>query len=90
MIKAQNRRKYSIKFTHGDLAFHKILYLDGKITGIIDWESAGWFPDYWEYAITWDSFWHNPDLRDDIDAMLEAFPEDLKMEQTRRRLFLGM
>jgi hypothetical protein len=22
----------------------------GHITGIIDWELAGWYPDYWEYA----------------------------------------
>ena len=21
-----------------------------QITGIIDWERAGWYPDYWEYS----------------------------------------
>ena len=21
-----------------------------RITGIIDWELAGWYPEYWEYA----------------------------------------
>ncbi|RWQ95252.1 hypothetical protein C8Q69DRAFT_403513, partial [Paecilomyces variotii] len=20
------------------------------VTGILDWEYAGWYPDYWEYA----------------------------------------
>ncbi len=23
---------------------------DCKITGIIDWEDAGWYPEYWEYV----------------------------------------
>lgn len=22
----------------------------GRITGIVDCENAGWYPDYWEYA----------------------------------------
>jgi len=38
-------------FTHGDLTPRNIM-LDssGRITGILDWELAGWYPDYWEYA----------------------------------------
>jgi len=38
-------------FTHGDVAPRNIM-VDGSghITGIIDWELAGWYPDYWEYA----------------------------------------
>jgi hypothetical protein len=28
------------------------------VTGILDWESAGWYPDYWEYAqIMRPAFW---------------------------------
>jgi hypothetical protein len=23
---------------------------EGHITGIIDWEYEGWYPEYWEYA----------------------------------------
>lgn len=39
-------------FSHADIAPHNIM-LDEKsfeITGIIDWERAGWYPDYWEYS----------------------------------------
>lgn len=23
---------------------------DGRIVAIIDWESAGWYPEFWEYV----------------------------------------
>ncbi|KAL2011384.1 hypothetical protein VTN00DRAFT_4102 [Thermoascus crustaceus] len=37
LILAQESRDYSIKFTHGYLAWRHIFYADGKITGIIDY-----------------------------------------------------
>ena len=38
-------------FTHGDVAPRNIMVdKDYRITGIIDWELAGWYPEYWEYA----------------------------------------
>ncbi|MCJ1402549.1 hypothetical protein MMC11_005769 [Xylographa trunciseda] len=37
-------------FHHGDIAPRNIMVDEsGHITGIIDWELAGWYPDYWEY-----------------------------------------
>ena len=41
---------YSVKFTHADLHPNNIAVQDGHITGIIDWEFAGWYPEYWEYT----------------------------------------
>ena len=38
-------------FAHGDIAPRNIMIDEkGNITGIIDWEYAGWYPDHWEYA----------------------------------------
>lgn len=52
---------HPILFTHGDLQHHNILVQDGRITGFLDWESAGWYPDYWEFAtalrVTLEDFW---------------------------------
>ncbi|KAJ3476769.1 hypothetical protein NLI96_g10933 [Meripilus lineatus] len=44
---------HAIVFTHGDLIQHNIMVdpKSGHITGIIDWESAAWMPDYWEFSI---------------------------------------
>ena len=41
---------HNIVFTHGDLMHHNIMVQDGHITGIIDWEAAGWLPEYWEFT----------------------------------------
>ncbi|KAF2684951.1 hypothetical protein K458DRAFT_442677 [Lentithecium fluviatile CBS 122367] len=37
-----------ILFSHGDFAQHNILVKDGAVTGLLDWEYAGWYPEYWE------------------------------------------
>lgn len=42
-----------IKFTHGDLHRGNIIISSCKparILAIVDWEQAGWYPDYWEYC----------------------------------------
>ena len=38
----------SIVFTHGDLGPQNIMVENGHISGIVDWEQAGWYPEYWE------------------------------------------
>ncbi|KAF8586212.1 kinase-like protein [Ramaria rubella] len=46
-----HRQSYADKFTHGDFAPRNVLVKkDGTVTAIIDWDSSGWFPKYWEYT----------------------------------------
>jgi hypothetical protein len=42
--------RHPIVFTHGDLKHHNIMVLDGHSSAFLDWESAGWYPDYWEFT----------------------------------------
>ncbi|OQD65848.1 hypothetical protein PENPOL_c005G08540 [Penicillium polonicum] len=46
-------------FTHADIAPRNVMVDEqNMVTGILDWESAGWYPDYWEYAqIMRPAFW---------------------------------
>lgn len=45
--------KGEITFTHGDLNLGNILVQGApgsyNIVGVIDWEHAGWYPEFWEY-----------------------------------------
>lgn len=41
---------YPIVFTHGDIAARNIMIWDGRIIAILDWELAGWYPEYWDYV----------------------------------------
>lgn len=73
-------------FTHGDLDPSNILVHEGHISGIIDWEFAGWYPHYWEYTCAsygnligptnWTPF---------VDRILTPCPEELRMETTRQK-----
>ncbi|KAF1846479.1 phosphotransferase enzyme family protein [Cucurbitaria berberidis CBS 394.84] len=45
-----NSHKHGIVFTHGDLRPANIIVRDGRLAAIVDWEMAGWYPDYWEFA----------------------------------------
>ncbi|KGO64628.1 Aminoglycoside phosphotransferase [Penicillium italicum] len=78
---------WPIVFTHGDLSSLNILVRGDDIVGIIDWETAGWYPSYWEYTTACqvnpqNSFWIN-----EIDKFLTPMLEELKMEQTRQKYF---
>ncbi|KAJ3502385.1 hypothetical protein NLJ89_g8911 [Agrocybe chaxingu] len=42
--------RHSIVFTHNDLHPGNILVEGDRVTGIVDWECAGWFPAHWEYV----------------------------------------
>ncbi|KZT50137.1 hypothetical protein CALCODRAFT_522097 [Calocera cornea HHB12733] len=37
-------------FMHGDLSPRNIMIQRGRLSGLIDWETSGWMPPYWEHA----------------------------------------
>ncbi|KAG6114301.1 hypothetical protein E4U13_003415 [Claviceps humidiphila] len=45
-----HRSGHEIVLTHGDLNMRNIMMHNGRLSGIIDWETCGWFPDYWDYT----------------------------------------
>ncbi|GKZ35830.1 hypothetical protein AbraIFM66950_006628 [Aspergillus brasiliensis] len=61
--KRLRQRSYKVKFTHGDFKAHNILINDeGQLAGFLDWESGGWYPEYWEFTTAMrfgrDSWWY--------------------------------
>ena len=43
-------RDWPLRFSHCDLSSLNVLARGDKIVAILDWETAGWFPAYWEYT----------------------------------------
>lgn len=78
---------WPLLFTHGDLSSLNILVRGDDVVGIIDWETAGWYPAYWEYTTAChvnpqNSFW-----RDEIERFLDPWPAELAMEEIRQQYF---
>ncbi|KAI0409918.1 kinase-like domain-containing protein [Xylaria palmicola] len=49
-ISRRLRTDHRIVLTHCDLTPRNILVRDGQISGLVDWEDSGWYPEYWEYV----------------------------------------
>jgi hypothetical protein len=45
---AQNKHK--VVLTHGDLRGRNIIVAGDRIVGLLDWETCGWYPEYWEFV----------------------------------------
>jgi aminoglycoside phosphotransferase (APT) family kinase protein len=41
---------HDIVLTHGDIAPRNIIVRDGNIVAVLDWELAGFYPEYWDYV----------------------------------------
>jgi serine/threonine protein kinase len=42
------RKPHRLCFSHGDLRPENILMHNGRLSGLIAWETGGWFPEYWD------------------------------------------
>jgi hypothetical protein len=74
-------------FTYGDLSSLNILVCGDEIVGIVDWETAGWYPSYWEYTTACQVDPRNSFWREQTNSFLEPMPEELAMDQVRQRYF---
>lgn len=68
--------QHRIVLTHSDFTPRNILVHQGKVVAILDWEMAGYNPDYWEhvkayYRPDWESSWFQDRI---IDQILEPCP----------------
>ncbi|RPD56365.1 kinase-like protein [Lentinus tigrinus ALCF2SS1-7] len=70
----------TIRFTHGDLVPKNIMVdANGeRITGIIDWENAGFYPSYWEYCRMHDGMAMTPGWEKILNTV---FPEPKRQKE---------
>lgn len=63
---------------HGDLFKDNILFRDGSVEAILDWESAADGPFLWDWAVTFLAFCFHDDFRWDLGAALRAGYESVR------------
>ncbi|PWY87942.1 kinase-like protein [Aspergillus sclerotioniger CBS 115572] len=71
-------------FTHGDLQRENIILTkvintssgteEYQVIAVVDWESAGWYPNYWEYACIFPGFKWNDDWPTSVEKIIDALP----------------
>lgn len=81
-------REHLIVFTHADLHPSNILVDAGKLSGIVDWQFAGFYPAYWEYTKAMRSVRHAEHYRAIFRRIFGTrFEEELAVEEYLSRYF---
>jgi len=50
MLLSMARKDHKIILTHADFYPRNIMIQGNNVTGLIDWQYAGWYPEHWEYV----------------------------------------
>ncbi|UNI18717.1 hypothetical protein JDV02_004970 [Purpureocillium takamizusanense] len=89
------REGHKAVFTHADLNFRNILIDERRnedgtmgwhVTGIVDWETAGFYPEYWEYTkMLFESFRYEERLESQIYRIFGAFGDYSKEVEVEKR-----
>lgn len=87
LIDRHTAAKPATCFTHGDLSSMNILVRGDHVVGIVDWDTAGWFPEYWEYTTASNVNMYNEFWKPEISKFLDEYPEALRMENLRQKYF---
>ncbi|KAF7549944.1 hypothetical protein G7046_g8179 [Stylonectria norvegica] len=82
-----NRASSKVVLTHGDLSSFNVLARGEDVVGIINWETARWFPQYWEYTCAWNVHPQTEYWQQEVNNFLEPAHHELRMESIRRKYF---
>jgi hypothetical protein len=83
-------RDHEPTFTHADFHAGNILVIsrasqdgigkgDLKVSGIVDWETSGWYPSYWEYAASFVNFTWLDDWPETFEHIVAPWPLEAAM-----------
>lgn len=78
-------KTHAVYFTHSDLHHSNIYVCGGRLAGIVDWEYAGFKPEYWEYT---KALWAYGAGREQKVIMDEAFREENYSEELEAEMDL--
>jgi hypothetical protein len=64
-------RRRQLKSSHSEKRDHRV--------SLVDWEVAGWYPSYWEYASAFVAFRWNDDWNDHVERIVDAYIPDASL-----------
>ena len=80
-------KDHKICFTHADLHLSNLLVDNGRLCGLIDWETAGFRPEFWDYtAAMWSSLAGRRFERQFRLAFDKDYEEELEADRFLQRL----
>jgi hypothetical protein len=75
-----------IVLTHGDLTPRNIIVKAGRVQALLDWEYAGWYPEYWVYVKFFDRPKDCKDWKDYAEVIFDTpYPTELLTFQALAR-----
>ncbi|KAF8069180.1 kinase-like domain-containing protein [Lyophyllum atratum] len=77
-------RNAAIRFAHADLLPKNIMVDGSTITGVIDWATAGFYPEYWEYARMHDPHFMTPAWDDVLRRLFPTPRRQTEIEVVRQ------
>ena len=87
MLTSQMSDTHRILFTHGDLNPRNIIVREGRIVGLLDWECAGWYPEYWEFIRFFRSIYTRVDWHEYADIIFtDLYPSEVMTDHFLGRL----
>jgi len=82
-----HRAEHRIVFSHGDLNMRNVIMKGRKLSGIIDWENSGWYPEYWDYTKAHYITKHKRRWLDVVDCVFAAFGDHKAEYETEYKLW---
>ena len=75
-----------VVLSHGDLVPRNIIVKEGRVQALLDWEYAGWYPEYWEYVKFFDRPTDCKDWKDYAEVIFDtSYPAELLTFQALAR-----
>ncbi|KAI0677722.1 kinase-like protein [Trametes maxima] len=79
-VRPRMRVDHAVVFTHGGVAPCNIIVDgDNKVVALLDWETAGWYPEHWEWV---KAMWCPPEPRSAGEMWREAVPHMFDQDYT--------
>ncbi|EFW23049.1 conserved hypothetical protein [Coccidioides posadasii str. Silveira] len=85
---------HQVTFTHGGSKHNTLVDHNRHLSGFLDWESAGWHPEYWEFTTAMrfgrNSWWYQVATWMGVDQCLEELDADIAVNLLTVHAYIGM